>query len=51
MPDRDLKLRTKHFALRIIKLVQYLNEHGAVEARIIANRTRLNYRGQLPRLL
>jgi len=34
---QDLKKRTKNFAIRIIKLVKYLNEHGHVAARIIGN--------------
>lgn len=38
MPEKDLKKRTKDFAIRIIKLVQYINEHGPVAAKIIANR-------------
>jgi len=38
MPERDLKKRTKQFAIRIIKLVQYLEENGPVAARIIADR-------------
>lgn len=37
MSEQDLKLRTKQFAIRIIKLVQYLNEHGPVAAKILAN--------------
>lgn len=37
MAEKDLKKRTKFFAIRIIKLVQYLNEHGPVAAKIIAN--------------
>jgi four helix bundle protein len=37
MDEQELKLRTKKFAIRIIKLVQYLNEHGPVAAKIIAN--------------
>jgi four helix bundle protein len=38
MAAKDLKKRTKSFALRIIKLVQYINENGPVVAKIIANR-------------
>ena len=37
MAEKDLKKRTKDFAIRIIKLVQYINEHGSVAAKIIAN--------------
>ena len=37
MGDRDLKQRTKKFAIGIIKLVQYINEKGSVAAKIIAN--------------
>ena len=37
MAERDLKKRTKYFAIEIIKLVQYINEHGPVAAKIIAN--------------
>lgn len=32
-----MKSRTKRFALRIIKLVQYLNANGPTAAKIIAN--------------
>ena len=35
---KDLKQRTKVFAIRIIKLVEYLNEHGPTAAKIIGNR-------------
>ncbi len=38
MPEKDLKKRTKSFAIRIIKLAQYLNEHGSAAARVIANK-------------
>ena len=38
MPEKDLKKRTKAFAIRIIKLVQYLNDHGPVAAKILANK-------------
>ena len=37
MNQVELKARTKKFALRIIKLVQYINEHGPVAAKIICN--------------
>ena len=37
IPERDLKKRTKNFAIRIVKLVQYLNEHGSVVDKIISN--------------
>jgi four helix bundle protein len=37
MGGRDLKQRTKKFAIGIIKLVQYINEKGPVAAKIIAN--------------
>jgi four helix bundle protein len=37
MPERDLKKRTKEFAIKIIKLVQYVNERGPVAAKIICN--------------
>ncbi len=37
MDQVELKARTKKFAVRIVKLVQYLNEHGPVAAKIIAN--------------
>ncbi len=33
-----MKSRTKQFAMRIIKLVRYLNEHGSIAAKIIANK-------------
>ena len=36
-PERDLKQRTKIFAIRIIKLVEY-RLHGKVAAKIIANK-------------
>lgn len=38
MPERDLKIRTKAFAVRIIKLVKYFNECGPLTAKIIADR-------------
>ncbi len=38
MTEEELKLRTKKFAIRIVKFVQYLNEHGQTAAKIIANR-------------
>lgn len=38
MDFRELQKRTEDFAIRIIKLVQYLNEHGPVAAKIIANK-------------
>ena len=38
MPEKDLKNRTKIFAIRIIKFVQYLNEKGPEVAKIIANK-------------
>jgi len=38
MGEKDLKKRTKSFAIRIIKLVQYINEHGSVAAKIISNK-------------
>ncbi len=37
MPEKDLKKRTKDFAIRIVKLVQYLNQYGPAAAKIIAN--------------
>src|SRR3989344_2389793 len=37
VPEKDLKKRTKAFAIRIIKLVQYLNEHGPAAAKILGN--------------
>jgi four helix bundle protein len=37
LDEKELKLRTKKFAIRIIKLVQYLNERGPIAAKIIAN--------------
>jgi hypothetical protein len=36
--DKDLKNRTKSFAIRIIKFVQYINEHGSIAAKVIANK-------------
>jgi four helix bundle protein len=38
MPEKDLKPRTKKFAIRVIKLTQYVNEHGPVAAKIIVNK-------------
>ena len=38
MTEEELKLKTKKFAIRIVKFVQYLNEHGQTAAKIIANR-------------
>lgn len=38
MAEEDLKKRTKAFAIRIIKFVQYLNVRGSVAAKIIANK-------------
>ena len=38
MNEEELKLRTKKFAIRIIKFVKYLNENVSVAAKIIANR-------------
>lgn len=38
MDHRELQKRAEDFAIRIIKLVQYLNEHGPVAAKIIANK-------------
>lgn len=36
-PERDLKKRTKIFSIKIIKLVEYINENCGVAAKIIAN--------------
>lgn len=36
-PEKDLKKRTKAFAIRIIKLVQHFNELGPTAAKIIGN--------------
>jgi four helix bundle protein len=36
-PEKDLKNRTKIFAIRIIKLVEFINQHGPVAAKILAN--------------
>lgn len=55
IPDKDLKKRTKAFAIRIIKFVEYLNGHGPMAAKIIANKQLLrsgtaiaaNYRASL----
>jgi four helix bundle protein len=38
MVELDLKKRTKIFAIKIIKFVEYVNQHGSVVAKIIANR-------------
>lgn len=38
MTPEELKKRTKVFAIRIIKFVEYLNDHGHVAARILANK-------------
>ena len=38
MDYKELQKRTEDFAIRIIKLVQHLNEHGPVAAKIIANK-------------
>jgi len=38
MDAQELQKRTKKFAIANIKLVQYINEHGPVAARIIADR-------------
>ena len=38
MPERDLKKRTKKFAIRIIKFVQYINDNATAAAKILANR-------------
>lgn len=37
MTEQELKARTKKFAIRIIKLTQYINEHGPTAAKIIVN--------------
>jgi four helix bundle protein len=37
-PGKDLKKRTKNFAINIIKLVEYINQNGPISAKIIANR-------------
>ncbi len=37
MEQKDLKDRTKKFALEVIKLVRYINENGPTEAKILAN--------------
>jgi four helix bundle protein len=37
MESKELQHRTKIFAIRIVKLVQYLNEHGPHGAKVIAN--------------
>ena len=38
MGEWDLKKRTKTFAIKIIKLNQFINEHGSMAAKVIANR-------------
>jgi len=38
MDSKELQKRTKLFAIRIVKLVQFLNEHGPMAAKIIADR-------------
>jgi four helix bundle protein len=38
MVEQDLKKRTKIFAIKIIKFVEYVNQHGSIVAKIIANR-------------
>lgn len=38
MPEKDLKKRTKLFAIKIIKLVQQIEDNGPVAARILAER-------------
>lgn len=38
MGEWDLKKRTKIFAINIVKFTQYINEHGSVAAKIIADR-------------
>ncbi len=38
MTPEELKARTKTFAIRIIKLVQYINQHGPEAAKVLANR-------------
>jgi len=35
--EKDLKKRTKTFAIRVIKLVKFINQNGPVEGKIIAN--------------
>ena len=37
MDAKELQKRTKFFAIRIIKLVQYFNERGSVPSKIISN--------------
>jgi len=37
MNAKELQERTKKFAIRIIKLVKYLNKYGSVSAKVIAN--------------
>jgi four helix bundle protein len=38
MPEKDLKKRTKIFAIRIIKFVEYISEHGSPTEKIVANK-------------
>ncbi len=38
MVEQDLKKRTKIFAIRIIKFVEYANQHYSVATKIIVNR-------------
>jgi four helix bundle protein len=38
MDAKELQKRTKIFAIRIIKLVQYFNDHGPETAKILGNR-------------
>jgi len=38
MDYRDLQKRTEDFAIRIVKLVQNINERGSVAAKIIVNK-------------
>ena len=38
MAEKDLKKRTKTFAIRIIKFVQYINENGPMAAKILVNK-------------
>ena len=36
-PERDLKKRTKIFAIRIVRLVSHINKNGPAAAKIIGN--------------
>ena len=38
IPERDLKKRTKAFAISIVKLVDYINKNGHAAAKVIGNR-------------